>query len=106
MFGNYAIRNAGRDAQTRNAAYRLEGVKKTPETPKTPGVMSEMLSSTASEGRVFSGCFAEDTPKTPGGESKTPGGTTHVQDGASAAQKTEVDLDGIEHLIGATEGEL
>jgi hypothetical protein len=40
VFGRFRLRSAGRDTQTRNAAYRLEPMgdgAKTPKTPETPG---------------------------------------------------------------------
>lgn len=39
VYAGFAIRSAGQDSATRNAAYRLERrpAKKTPETPETPG---------------------------------------------------------------------
>ena len=60
VFGDYRIRTAGANSQTKSTAYRLEvgSGNKTPETPKTPVNVPGMWSDPT-------GVFENEPPKTP-----------------------------------------
>jgi putative DNA primase/helicase len=79
VYGGYAIRGAGQDAATRNAAYRLERTTgyKTPETPGTAEKARQ-------EQRNTTGCLLERNtqkhPETPGNTPQNTQGNNPVPD--------------------------
>ena len=63
VFGDFRIRNAGKDSVTRNSAYRLEEVgKRTPETPGTPPEREDVPLETLEREAEEAGCFPDETP--------------------------------------------
>lgn len=118
MFGGRKLVHAGRDGVTRNAAYRLEvPPPKTPETPETPDKTVKTPLETGDDERGRSECFTDPLSETPGDAGKTPDDTSTVLNGINGhgptvsgvsgvlAQPATAD-DDLEHLVGATEGEL
>jgi hypothetical protein len=81
MFGDYRVRSAGRDSQTKNAAYRLEprGTHQTPETPQLPEKPAQSYDQTPakypSDGEVLT---------------KTPVTERVLQDNTSPSDDTEI----------------
>jgi hypothetical protein len=80
VFGGFRVRSAGRDSQTRNAAYRLEPIKagdKTPETPVTPAHAAPPRVGQGDPSIGTMGVVVNDITKTPGGDggcTETPAG--------------------------------
>ena len=78
VFGDYRIRKAGSDGETKSLAYRLErgGGFKTPETPVTTNSRYEV----EPDGRRV---FVSHSPKNPVLEEQDPGGATDTRTGVS-----------------------
>jgi hypothetical protein len=86
VFGGCKVRSAGRDSQTKNAAYRLEPIeaeKKTPETPEKPPAQAQRLGAQGRKALHHDGWFEGDSTKTPvgGGCSEPSGHNTPVDGG-------------------------
>jgi hypothetical protein len=77
VFGRFCLRSAGRDTQTRNAAYRLvpmgDGTK-TPGTPETPPGGSPPRPVPDTDSADAGGVLGDESAKTPPGDGGVPEG--------------------------------
>jgi putative DNA primase/helicase len=66
VFGRFRVRSAGRDGQTRNAAYRIELMEEGEKTPETPPDHVRTQAVQGGSGGGSGGVLRADTTKTPG----------------------------------------
>ena len=92
VFGGYAVRSAGKDSATKNAAYRLEPTSN--QTPETPiNTASAVLNAPSDEG--VSETELPEHPATPLERPQNTQEEKRVQDGTSQLQRGDTGVSGV-----------